>query len=144
MIFRDNYGWPVELIIGKPITNLIRIFLHTNFYQTWKYRRARRKHGDHAIRRGDSYENSYYREQWDQHQQSWQSGLSHARAESAKEIAELKAQVEGMRNVLKSVSNFTYENQGHSDRACCSTEDGFQHAPDCEVMNAIAQEKQND
>lgn len=95
---------------------------------------------------------------------AWE-GWQAARAESAKEIeelrlaldnriaiialnvqqiAELKAQVEGMRNVLKSVSNFTYENQGHSDRACCSTEDGFPHAPDCEVMNAIAQEKQND
>ncbi len=35
---RDKYGWPVERIIGKPITNFIRLLIHTNLKATWKYR----------------------------------------------------------------------------------------------------------
>jgi hypothetical protein len=38
MILRDKYGWPVERIIGKPITNFIRLILHANIRQTWHHR----------------------------------------------------------------------------------------------------------
>jgi len=38
MIFRDKYGWPVEKIKGKPITNFIRLCLHTNIRMTWDRR----------------------------------------------------------------------------------------------------------
>ncbi len=34
MTFRDSYGWPVERIRGRPITNLIRLLIHTNLRQT--------------------------------------------------------------------------------------------------------------
>jgi hypothetical protein len=40
MIFRDKYGWPVERIIGKPITNLVRLLLHTNIKQTLRAKPA--------------------------------------------------------------------------------------------------------
>ena len=36
MKLRDKHGWPVERIKGRPITNLIRVILHTNIYQTLK------------------------------------------------------------------------------------------------------------
>jgi len=29
MVFLDKHGWPVERIIGRPITNFIRLVLHT-------------------------------------------------------------------------------------------------------------------
>jgi len=32
--FRDRYGWPVERIIGRPITNVIRLILHTDIVQS--------------------------------------------------------------------------------------------------------------
>jgi len=32
--FRDRYGWPVERIIGRPITNIIRLILHTDIVQS--------------------------------------------------------------------------------------------------------------
>lgn len=32
---RDKYGWPVERISGKPVTNLIRVLLHTSLKETW-------------------------------------------------------------------------------------------------------------
>lgn len=34
MILRDRYGYPVETIFGKPVTNLIRRILHTNIRRT--------------------------------------------------------------------------------------------------------------
>lgn len=34
MKFRDKYGWPVELFIGKQITNFIRILIHANIKKT--------------------------------------------------------------------------------------------------------------
>jgi len=37
MVFRDRYGWPVERIKGRPITNFIRLLLHTNFAWTFRY-----------------------------------------------------------------------------------------------------------
>ena len=36
MIIRDKYGWPVELFIGRKITNVIRLMLHGSVKQTWK------------------------------------------------------------------------------------------------------------
>lgn len=38
MICRDYLGWPLEYIKGRPITNFIRMLLHTNIKQTWKLR----------------------------------------------------------------------------------------------------------
>lgn len=35
---RDKYGWPVERISGRPITNAIRLILHTNLRRTWQQR----------------------------------------------------------------------------------------------------------
>lgn len=40
MIFRDEYGWPVETVIGRPIQRIVRLILHTSLWQTWK-----RRHG---------------------------------------------------------------------------------------------------
>ncbi len=37
MTFIDKDGWPVETIKGRPITNLIRILLHTSIWQTVNY-----------------------------------------------------------------------------------------------------------
>lgn len=35
--FLDKYGWPVETIKGRPITNFIRLLLHTRkITTTWK------------------------------------------------------------------------------------------------------------
>ncbi len=28
MIWIDKYGWPLEMVNGRPITNFIRILLH--------------------------------------------------------------------------------------------------------------------
>lgn len=39
MILRDSWGWPVELIEGRPITNVIRRIFVTNWGVTWKRRR---------------------------------------------------------------------------------------------------------
>lgn len=39
MILRDSYGWPVELVIGRPVLNVFRRLLVTNWRQTWKRRR---------------------------------------------------------------------------------------------------------
>lgn len=36
--FRDKHGWPVVKIKGKPITNIIRILIHTDIKQTLKRR----------------------------------------------------------------------------------------------------------
>jgi activator of HSP90 ATPase len=38
MKLRDKYGWPIELFIGKPITNFIRLLVHTNIRKTWRLR----------------------------------------------------------------------------------------------------------
>jgi hypothetical protein len=32
--FRDRYGWPVERIIGRSITNVIRLILYTDIVQS--------------------------------------------------------------------------------------------------------------
>jgi hypothetical protein len=40
MILRDKYGWPVELIIGRPVLNVFRRILVTSWRQTWKRRNA--------------------------------------------------------------------------------------------------------
>jgi len=42
----DRYGWPVERIIGRPITNFLRILIHTRGAITereWKRRESRRR-----------------------------------------------------------------------------------------------------
>jgi hypothetical protein len=39
MILRDEYGWPVELVIGRPVLNIFRRILVTNWHVTWKRRR---------------------------------------------------------------------------------------------------------
>lgn len=39
MILRDKWGWPLELIKGRPIVNLIRRVILTNWRQTWIHRR---------------------------------------------------------------------------------------------------------
>jgi hypothetical protein len=39
-ILRDKDGWPVERIKGRPITNLLRIILHTSWLVTWRKRKA--------------------------------------------------------------------------------------------------------
>lgn len=36
MKLRDKYGYPVERIKGKKLTNFIRLLIHTNIKQTWK------------------------------------------------------------------------------------------------------------
>lgn len=38
MHLRDKYGWPVERIKGKHITNFIRLLILTDIKQTWKRR----------------------------------------------------------------------------------------------------------
>ena len=40
MILRDKYGWPVELVIGRPVLNVFRRILVTSWRQTWKRRNA--------------------------------------------------------------------------------------------------------
>lgn len=39
MILRDSYGWPVELVEGRPILNVFRRLLVTSWRETWKRRR---------------------------------------------------------------------------------------------------------
>lgn len=39
MILRDSYGWPVELVIGRPVLNVFRRVLVTNWRETWKRRK---------------------------------------------------------------------------------------------------------
>jgi len=36
MIIRDKYGWAVEQIKGRPITNFLRLLLHGNISQTYR------------------------------------------------------------------------------------------------------------
>ena len=37
---RDSYGWPVETYEGfYPVTNFIRLVIHTNVFMTWKHRK---------------------------------------------------------------------------------------------------------
>lgn len=38
--WRDKYGWPVELIIGRPVTNAIRLLIHINIRQSWRLRHS--------------------------------------------------------------------------------------------------------
>lgn len=40
MILRDKYGWPVELVIGRPILNVFRRIIVTDWLATWKGRKA--------------------------------------------------------------------------------------------------------
>jgi hypothetical protein len=37
MTWRDSYGWPVERIKGRRVTNFIRLLLHTSLWQTIKH-----------------------------------------------------------------------------------------------------------
>lgn len=41
VILRDRLGWPVERIKGRPVTNAIRLLLHTSLWQTWRHRNCR-------------------------------------------------------------------------------------------------------
>ena len=43
MKIRDKYGYPVTVIIGKPITNIIRYMLHTSIKMTFKRRKQMRE-----------------------------------------------------------------------------------------------------
>ena len=36
LLICDKYGWPVEQIKGRPITNLIRLLLHGRKLRRWK------------------------------------------------------------------------------------------------------------
>lgn len=36
--WRDGYGWPLEMIIGRPVTNVIRVILHADIRRSWKLR----------------------------------------------------------------------------------------------------------
>ena len=38
MTFRDKYGWPVERVKGRPITNFIRLLFHTDLAWTFRYK----------------------------------------------------------------------------------------------------------
>jgi hypothetical protein len=38
MILRDKWGWPVELVIGRPVLNVFRRILVTSWRETWKRR----------------------------------------------------------------------------------------------------------
>ncbi len=40
MILRDKLGWAVERIKGRPITNALRLLIHTDIRQTWKHRKS--------------------------------------------------------------------------------------------------------
>jgi hypothetical protein len=38
MQFLDKYGWPVERVQGRPVLNLIRLFLHTRkIVRRWEH-----------------------------------------------------------------------------------------------------------
>ena len=39
MILRDNLGWPMEYIKGRPITNFLRALIHTDVIVTWRRRK---------------------------------------------------------------------------------------------------------
>jgi len=39
MTWRDKYGWPVELFIGRPFTNFVRILLHGDIWKTLRPKR---------------------------------------------------------------------------------------------------------
>lgn len=45
MKLRDQYGWPLELIEGKPITNFFRRLILTNLRMTWKWRNSKTEEG---------------------------------------------------------------------------------------------------
>lgn len=38
MMLRDRYGWPVELVIGRPVLNAFRRVLVTSWRETWRRR----------------------------------------------------------------------------------------------------------
>lgn len=38
MILRDSFGWPVELVQGRPILNVFRRLLVTDCIVTWRKR----------------------------------------------------------------------------------------------------------
>jgi hypothetical protein len=38
MKLRDKYGYPVEIVRGRHITNFLRYLFITNIKQTWKRR----------------------------------------------------------------------------------------------------------
>lgn len=39
MILRDEHGWPVELVIGRPVLNVFRRILVTDWRMTWRRRK---------------------------------------------------------------------------------------------------------
>jgi hypothetical protein len=39
MILRDRFGWPVELVEGRPVLNFFRRLLVTSPQKTWAMRR---------------------------------------------------------------------------------------------------------
>jgi hypothetical protein len=38
VILRDSYGWPVELVAGRPVLNILRRLLVTSWRETWNHR----------------------------------------------------------------------------------------------------------
>lgn len=38
MILRDSYGWPVELVEGRPVLNFFRRLFVTHWRETWRRR----------------------------------------------------------------------------------------------------------
>jgi hypothetical protein len=40
MKFRDKRGWPIERIKGRPVTNFIRLLIHTNLKKTLFHKRT--------------------------------------------------------------------------------------------------------
>jgi len=38
MIIHGKDGWPVEMIAGRPFTNLLRAILHGRVLMTWRRR----------------------------------------------------------------------------------------------------------
>lgn len=40
LVLRDKLGWPVELIEGRPVTNFVRLLIHTSIWQTFKWRKG--------------------------------------------------------------------------------------------------------
>lgn len=38
MILRDSWGWPIELVRGQAVRNILRRLFHTNCGVTWKHR----------------------------------------------------------------------------------------------------------
>ena len=37
---RTSFGWPLERVRGRPISNLIRLLLWTDIGETWRGRKA--------------------------------------------------------------------------------------------------------